>query len=83
MLSLVYADDRNEAVASLLASKRISKADLFKIKIVCAKFVISLWIQVLMYSDILINFMLFLFEDAAIFRRSRNRVFPTSKDFDT
>jgi len=42
MLSLVYADDRKEPVASLLATKRISKADLFKIKIVGAKFVISL-----------------------------------------
>jgi len=35
-----------------------------------------------MHYGIFINFMLFLFEDTAIFRRSSNRVFPTSKDFD-
>jgi hypothetical protein len=46
----------------LLASERISKADLFKIKIVRTKFVISLWIQVLMHYNIFINFMLFLLE---------------------
>lgn len=82
MPSLVFADDRKEPVSSLLASEIISKADAFKIKIVCVKFVISLWIQILMHYGIFINFMLFLFEDTAIFRRSSNRVFPTSKDFD-
>jgi hypothetical protein len=41
MLSLVFADDRKEPVASLLASEIISKADVFKIKIVWANFFIS------------------------------------------
>ena len=44
MISFVFADDRKEPVASLVASERIIKADLFKIKIVCAKFVIYLFI---------------------------------------
>jgi len=41
-LYLVFADDREKPVASLLASERNRKADIFQIKIVCAKFVTSL-----------------------------------------
>jgi hypothetical protein len=59
----------------LLASEIISKADVFKIKIVWANFFISFWIQILMPYVIFFNFMVFLFEDAAKFRRSKNRAF--------